>query len=127
MLIFQHHPFRERRMDLVLQDLRYSARALLRSPAFTIAAIVALALGVGANTAMFSVVNAVLLRELPYRAPERLALLWEHNFSSEQLHNSISPANFLAWRDEAQSFEAMGAWIDTPGTLTGAGDDPLSL
>jgi putative ABC transport system permease protein len=114
-------------MDLLLQDLRYAVRALLRSPAFSLAAIVAIALGVGANTAMFSVVNTVLLRDLPYRDPQRLVLLWEHNLSGEQLHNHVSPANFLAWRDATRSFEAMAAWIDTPGTLTGAGDDPLSL
>jgi putative ABC transport system permease protein len=100
---------------------------LLRSPVFTIAAVLTVALGVGANTAMFSVVNAVLLRELPYRDPSRLALLWEHNLSSEEMHNSVSPANYLAWRDASHSFEGMAAWVDTPGSLTGAGDEPLSL
>src|SRR5690242_5876975 len=114
-------------MDLLHQDLRYAVRALLRSPAFTIAALLAIALGVGANTAMFSVVNTVLLRELPYRDPERLVLLWEHNLSDKQLHNSVSPANFLAWRDATHSFDAMAAWIDTPGSITGGGADPLSI
>lgn len=114
-------------MDLLLQDLRYAGRALLRSPAFTIAAILTIALGVGANTAMFSVVNTVLLRELPYPDPSKLMLLWEHNLSSEQIHNSISPANFLAWRDAARSFEAMAAWVDAPSSLTGAGDEPMAL
>ncbi|MFL5616708.1 MAG: ABC transporter permease [Gemmatimonadaceae bacterium] len=114
-------------MDLFLQDLKYAGRALLRSPAFTAAAVLAIALGVGANTAMFSVVNAVLLRELPFREPQRLVLLWEHNYSSPQLHNHVSPANFLAWRDATHSFESMAAWIDGPGALTGVGDDPLSL
>ena len=114
-------------MDLLLQDLRYAVRALLRSPAFTVAAVLAVALGVGANTAMFSVVNTVLLRELPYREPARLALLWEHNLSSDQQHNSVSPANFLAWRDATRSFEAMAAWIDVPRSLTGAGGDPVSV
>ena len=111
----------------MLADLRYASRALLRSPAFTVAAVLTIALGVGANTAMFSVVNTVLLRELPYRDPSKLALVWEHNLSSEQMHNSVSPANFLAWRDATRSFEAMAAWIDTPGSLTGAGDDPMAL
>lgn len=114
-------------MDLVLQDLRYAARALWRSPAFTFTAILAIALGVGANTAMFSVVNTVLLRELPYRDPERLALLWEHNLSSKKLHNVVGPANFLAWRDEARSFESMAAWIDGRASLTGAGQEPQSV
>src|SRR5580765_7208990 len=98
-------------MDLLVQDLRYAVRALLRSPAFTLAAVLTIALGVGANTAMFSVVNTVLLRELPYRDPSRLALLWEHNLSSEEMHNSVSPANYLAWRDASHSFEGMAAWI----------------
>src|SRR5690349_16862106 len=134
MLIFQHTRPRKRSrprptpsMDLLLQDLRYAGRALLWSPAFTITAVLTVALGVGANTAMFSVVNTVLLRELPYRDPSTLALLWEHNLSSEQMHNSVSPANFLAWRDATRSFEAMAAWIDTPASLTGAGDEPMAL
>ena len=114
-------------MDLLVQDLRYAVRALLRSPAFTLAAVLAVALGVGANTAMFSVVNTVLLRELPYRDPARLALLWEHNMSAKEIHNSVSPANFLAWRDATHSFDAMAAWVDGPGTLTGGGEDPMSL
>ena len=111
----------------MLADLRYASRALLRSPGFTVAAVLTIALGVGANTAMFSVVNTVLLRELPYREPSKLALLWEHNLSNEQMHNSVSPANFLAWRDATHSFEAMAAWIDTPGSLTGDGGDPMAL
>jgi putative ABC transport system permease protein len=114
-------------MDLLLQDLRYAGRALLRSPAFTIAAVLTIALGVGANTAMFSVVNTVLLRELPYREPSKLMLLWEHNLSNEQMHNSVSPANFLAWRDATHSFDAMAAWVDSPGSLTGAGEEPMAL
>ena len=114
-------------MELLLQDIRYAGRALLRSPAFTIAAVLTIALGVGANTAVFSVVNTVLLHELPYRDPSQLALLWEHNLSSKELHNSVSPANYLAWRDASHSFEGMAAWIDTPGSLTGAGDEPMSL
>ena len=114
-------------MDLLLQDLRYAARGLARSPAFTIAAIVAIALGVGANTAMFSVVNTVLLRQLPYRDPARLVLLWERNLSAKEQHNSVSPANFLAWRDATHAFDAMAAWIDTPASLTSAGQDPQSV
>src|SRR5205823_11552727 len=114
-------------MESLRQDLRYALRALARSPAFTLAAIVAIALGVGANTAIFSDVNTVLLRELPYRDPERLVLLCEHNLSSDQLRNPVSPANFLAWRDATRSFEAMAAWVDTPAALTNAGADPMSV
>ena len=114
-------------MDLVLQDLRYATRALWRSPAFTLTAVLAIALGVGANTAMFSVVNTVLLRELPYPNPERLALLWEHNLSSDKPHNVVSPANFFAWRDAARSFESMAAWIDTHASLTDAMQEPQTV
>jgi putative ABC transport system permease protein len=114
-------------MELVLQDLRYAARALWRSPAFTLTAVLAIALGIGANTAMFSVVNTVLLRALPYRDPQRLALLWEHNFSSPKLHNVVSPANFLAWRDAARSFESMAAWLDNRVALTSPGQEPQSV
>jgi putative ABC transport system permease protein len=114
-------------MDLLLQDLRYAVRALFRSPAFTIASVLTIALGVGANTAMFSVVNTVLLRELPYPDPSKLALLWEHNLSSDRAHNSVSPANFLAWRDATHSFQSMAAWIDTQGSLAGAEGDPMAI
>jgi putative ABC transport system permease protein len=97
-------------MTSLLNDVRYAIRGLARSRTFTIVAVLALAIGVGANTAIFSVVNTVLLRALPYPQPDRIVMLWEHNLSkSVSPHNSVSPANFLAWQDDAKSFRAMGA------------------
>ncbi|MEO8191969.1 MAG: ABC transporter permease [Acidobacteriota bacterium] len=87
----------------VLQDLRYGARTLARTPAFTLAAIIALALGIGASTAIFSVVNAVLLRPLPYRDPGSLAVLLHKG------RNPVSAPNFRDWQRESRSFAAMGA------------------
>ena len=114
-------------MHTLLQDLRFAARSLSRTRTFTLAAVLAIALGVGANTAMFSVVNAVLLRELPYVQPERLVMLWERNLSSEKRHNVVNPANFLAWRESAHSFAAMAAFTERRATVTGAGEEPLSV
>ena len=66
-------------MRSVLQDLRYGARLLVRSPGFSLVAIIALAIGIGANTAIFSVIYTLLLQRLPYRDADRLAIVWEHN------------------------------------------------
>ena len=115
-------------MSTLLNDTRYAIRGLARSRTFTIVAILALAIGVGANTAIFSVVNTVLLRALPYPQPDRIVMLWEHNLSkSVSPHNVVSPANFLAWQDDAKSFRAMGAWFDQQGAVSGGGRDPVSV
>ena len=89
---------------------------------FTFAAALTLALGIGANTAIFSVIIDVLLRDLPYAEPERLVMLWERNTRRDQPMNVVSPANFQDWRDASKSFEAMGAFFDRGFTLTGAGE-----
>ncbi len=85
------------------QDLRYGARALLRTPGFTVVAVIALALGIGANTAIFSVVNAVLLRPLAYKDPDRLVTVLHYG------DEPVAPANYIDYRDQSHSFEAMGA------------------
>ncbi|HEV7844611.1 MAG TPA: ABC transporter permease, partial [Pyrinomonadaceae bacterium] len=106
-------------MDTLWQDLRYSFRMLWKSPGFAIVAILALALGIGANTAIFSVVNAVLLRPLPYRDPNRLAILWEKAATQD---TSVSYPNFQDWRDQNQSFEEIAAFRRDSFNLTGAGE-----
>src|SRR5919202_5234179 len=100
-------------MATLVQDLRYAVRGLLRNRTFTVMAVLAMALGIGANTAIFSLINTVLLRELPYPHPERLVMLWERHLSGRDARNRTSPANFLAWQDAAKSFDAMAAFVET--------------
>jgi len=90
-------------LEGLFQDARYGGRTLARSPAFTTAAILALALGIGATTAVFSVVHAVLLRPLPYPAAARLVVMLHRGV------NPVSPANFIDWRRQSAAFERMGA------------------
>jgi putative ABC transport system permease protein len=94
-------------MDTFFQDLRFSLRTLLKRPGFTAVAVLTLALGIGATTAIFSVVNGVLLRPLPFREPERTLVLWENNSRDGIERDDVSPANFLDWRERNGSFEAM--------------------
>lgn len=103
------------------QDLRLSARALGRAPGFTAVMIATLALGVGANSAVFSLVNAVLLRPLPYAQPERLVLIWESAPFFGLTDSPVAPANYVSWRERAHSFSEMGAMEDTGFRLTGDG------
>jgi putative ABC transport system permease protein len=114
-------------MKSILQDLRYGIRTLLKRPGFTIVAVVALALGIGANSAIFSVVNSVLLRPLPYKDPSRLVIAWETNpqLLSDYLktHNEAAPGNFLDWQAQSQSFENLAAFRWQDFNLTG-GDAP---
>ncbi len=110
-------------MRNVVLDFRYAARLLLRSPAFTLVAVAALALGIGANTAIFSVVDTLLLRPLPYADADRLAVIWEHNIPRDRQHNVVSPGNFIHWQELNQSFTELSALSMTfRTTLTGAGD-----
>ena len=95
-------------MDVV-QDLRYAWRMLARAPAFTLVAGLTLALGIGANVAIFSVVRGVLLRPLPFPESERLAVLWQSNLAQGLLRDDVSPANFLDWRDRSRSFRSLAA------------------
>lgn len=90
-------------------DLRYGARMLLRKPTFTAIAVGTLALGIGANTAIFSVVNAVLIRPLPYPEPDRLAQVFLRDEQNETGKSSLGNADFLALRENAQSLEQVAA------------------
>ncbi|MEN3327985.1 MAG: hypothetical protein V7638_2792 [Acidobacteriota bacterium] len=105
-----------------LHDLRFALRMLLKNPGFTIVTVIALALGIGANTAIFSVVNAVLLRPPPYKDPERLVMVWEDASKSGHPRDTLSAANFIDWRNQNQVFEGMAAITDESFNLTGAGD-----
>ncbi len=110
-------------MMTLLQDLRHGARLLIRAPGFAAIAIAALAIGIGANTAIFSVVNTLLIQRLPYRDAERLAIVWEHNLPRDKKSNVVAPANFLHWREMNQTFADLGAFsFSFSTTLTGAGD-----
>ena len=107
-------------MSSFWQDIRYGVRMLIKSPAFTSVAVLTLALGIGANTAIFSVVNSVLLGTLPYRNAEQLALVWEHSPRNDR--NVGNPANFMDWKEQNSSFADMAAFVDTRSVLIGEGD-----
>ncbi|HXG87785.1 MAG TPA: ABC transporter permease [Vicinamibacterales bacterium] len=92
----------------LLQDLRFALRSFLRAPRFTIPAVLALALGIGATSAIFTVVRGVMLKPLPYRDPDRVVVVWESNASRNRPRNVIGPANFVAWRERNRSFEYLG-------------------
>jgi putative ABC transport system permease protein len=92
----------------LLQDLRFAVRSFLRSPRFTVPAIIALALGIGATSAIFSVVRGVMLKPLPYRDPDRIVVIWENNLRRNRPRNVIASANFVEWRERNRSFESIG-------------------
>src|SRR6516165_8208122 len=98
-------------MDTLLQDIRFGWRLLRRSPGFTVAATLALALGVGATTAVFTLLDRVVLRPLPYPDPDRLAMVWETNDSKGLAHERLSPVNFMVdYRGLSQVFDDAAAW-----------------
>ncbi|HEX5734752.1 MAG TPA: ABC transporter permease [Blastocatellia bacterium] len=115
-------------LEILWQDLRYGTRMFLKQPGFTLIAVLTLALGIGANTAIFSVVNAVLLRPLPYAEPERLVWLWD---TIPQLPTApTSLPEFLDWKDQNQSFEHLAAFLSGNmflDTGDGAQDTPVGL
>src|SRR4051812_33103882 len=96
-------------MENLFKDLRYGVRMLMKRPAFTAIAIIALALGIGANTAIFSVVNAVLWRPLPYSQPDQLMVVKETNFPRGLPDMNVSLPDFQAWRDLNQVFDHVAA------------------
>src|SRR5690242_11225762 len=114
----------EDNMDILFQDLRFAARGLLRRPAFTIVAAATIALGIGANTAIFSVVDAVLIRPLPYDHPDRLTLVW--GTQGTQGSQGVVYADYLDWRRLNHTFADLGAFRGQSVNLTG-GDAPDRL
>ena len=107
-------------MNTLWRDVRYAFRMLRRNPGFTVIAVLTLALGIGANTALFSVVNAVLLNPLPFPEPDRLVALYEKSANFNR--SSISYPNFLDWQKDNRSLEAMAAFRPEDLSLTGAGE-----
>ncbi|HEX3742283.1 MAG TPA: ABC transporter permease [Bryobacteraceae bacterium] len=109
-------------LDTFLQDARFAIRSLRKNPSFAVVAILTLALGIGANTTIFSVVNGVLLKPLPYPHPERLVTLWETGKTRTSI-DTVSPSNFYDWRAQNSSFESMAAIDPYPDfILTGTGE-----
>lgn len=113
-------------MQTLVNDFRYSVRMLMKHRGFTAIALITLALGIGANTAMFSVVNAVLLRPLPYHDPSRLVTIWEESPEREMYEMPVSLANLRDWVDQNASFEQIAAYTFTNLNLTDAGE-PATL
>jgi len=108
-------------METLAQDVRYALRSLARRPGFAAVVVLTLALGFGANAALFSVVDAVLRRRLPFAAPEELAQVWERHERGSAA-NVVSPANFADWRREARGFADLAGYWRQPISLTGLGE-----
>jgi putative ABC transport system permease protein len=109
-------------MQTLWQDLRYGARMLFKNPGFTLIAVLSLALGIGANTALFSVVNAVLLRPLPFHEPDRLAMIWEDASFISFPQDTPAPGNFADWKAQTQTFADLAARGNRSFNLTGDGE-----
>ncbi len=109
-------------METIIQDLRYGLRTLLKKPGFTLIAVMTLALGIGANTAIFSLVNTVLLKPLPYADPETLVMVWEEAPFIGFTRDTPAPANYADWKAELSAFEDMAAIDDRNFNLTGDGE-----
>ena len=128
----------------MIKDIQFAIRSLLKRPGFTAIVVLTLALGIGANAAVFSVINAVLLRPLPYRDADRVVTLWQNNVKAGLPRNDVSPANFIDWSEQSNSFEAIAgiepygfallgdgeperfpAWLVTSGFFQVAGTDAL--
>ncbi|MGH9843319.1 MAG: ABC transporter permease [Blastocatellia bacterium] len=110
-------------MNTLWQDLRYGGRMLLKQPGFTLIAVLTLALGIGANTAIFSVVKSILLAALPYRDADRLVMLWENDTLEGNAHNSVAPGNFGDWRKQNEFCTELACYAQPESVnVTGQGE-----
>jgi len=105
-------------------DIRFAARQLWKAPGFAAIALAALALGIGATTAIFSVVDTVLLKPLPFREPGRLLALWEKDPALGRDRNYVAPVNFLEWRRRSRTVETMAAIQDLRFNISGGTGEP---
>ena len=112
-------------MQIFWQDVRFGLRLLVRSPGFTLAAVLALGLGIGASTAVFSVLDGVVLRPLPYERPGELVMLWDANAGNGLAHEPLSPVTFLDDRALTQVFQDAAGWWRPNLNLSDAGQDPV--
>src|SRR5687767_13029237 len=111
----------------MFKELRYAARTLLKRPGFSVVAVLTLALGIGANTAIFSVVNATLLRPLPFKDPERVVMIWGYLPKFAQTADTLAnaSANFLVLKADTQSFERLAAFRSWSWQMTVGGEPEL--
>src|SRR4051794_35381753 len=108
-------------MNSIFADMRFGLRSLVKRPGATVIALLTLALGIGVNTAIFSAVDSILLRPLPFRDSERIVSVWEKTPALGIQQNEAAPANFFDLRNQSRSFEALGAFGPLDINLTGAG------
>ncbi|HSE99018.1 MAG TPA: ABC transporter permease, partial [Blastocatellia bacterium] len=109
-------------METLIQDIRYALRVIIKNPGFSSIAVLALALGIGATSAIFSVVNSVVLRPLPYKNPERLMAIWEQVIQRDVPELPISYANYKDWAEQNQVFDQIAIFSFTGFNLAGAGE-----
>src|SRR6266566_3530563 len=113
-------------LEELVEDVQFGLRMLRKKPGFVATAVLTLALGIGANTAIFSVVDAILLRPLPYPEPDRLVRIWESSPKRDVVRNSVNPLNFLDWRDHSESFVSMAALASLVTNLSANGQ-PIAV
>lgn len=114
-------------LDMLLQDLRYALRLMRQRVGYTVVVVATLAIGIGANTAMFSAIHAVLLRPLPYKEPSRLVQIWENDRLNRSPRSVVAPANFEDWRQDTHTFESLAAYMPDDGTLVAPGVEPFHV
>jgi putative ABC transport system permease protein len=113
--------------DMLMQDVKYALRLVARRPAFTALIVATLALGMGATTAIFTVVNAVLLRPMPYPEPDRLFVVWEDDRLNGKPRYNVAPGNFVDWQEQSRTFSGFCAYVGSRATLSGAGGEPRQV